>query len=337
MFNNNSYILDKYVSVKAGDPYRLFAFGEITRGGVTRTITPEYARQFKLPPFKPPVKLGSHEDTTPAGGHITRLEVREDGLYAYPEFTDKGNKAVDEGDFRYHSPEVIWDDGALETSDGVIAGPLILGDALLHSPYLGEATAFYSTSTIKENDMQENISVPKSFLETLLGYLQPKKQEAPELPESPEPVKVEETEQFKAAIKEREDYKAQLDAIKAESEAKELKASIVTQLQKREDFGAVYESLDAATDAASHFAALPADEREYFTRTIKALIAQIDESKLTGEEGKENAPAIGGDPKAEFGAQVEKIMKEKSIGYVEAFSVAQATHADLFKAAFGKS
>ena len=337
MFNNNSYILDKYVSVKAGDPYRLFAFGEITRGGVTRTITPEYARQFKLPPFKPPVKLGSHEDTTPAGGHITRLEVREDGLYAYPEFTDKGNKAVDEGDFRYHSPEVIWDDGALETSDGVIAGPLILGDALLHSPYLGEATAFYSTSTIKENDMQENISVPKSFLETLLGYLQPKKQEAPELPESPEPVKVEETEQFKAAIKEREDYKAQLDAIKAESEAKELKASIVTQLQKREDFGAVYESLDAATDAASHFAALPADEREYFTRTIKALIAQIDESKLTGEEGKENAPAIGGDPKAEFGAQVEAIMKEKSIGYVEAFSVAQATHADLFKAAFGKS
>jgi hypothetical protein len=334
---SNSYILDKFVSVKAGDPYRLFAFGEITRGGVTRTITPEYAAQFKLPPFKPPVKLGSHEDTTPAGGHITRLEVREDGLYAYPEFTDKGNKAVSEGDYRYHSPEVIWDDGALETSDGVIAGPLILGDALLHSPYLGEATAFYSTNTIKENDMQENISVPKSFLETLLGYLQPKKQEAPEQPESPEPVKVEETEQFKAAIKEREDYKAQLDAIKAESEAKELKSAIVSQLQKREDFGAVYESLDAATDAAAHFAALPADEREYFMRQIKALTAQIDESKLTGEQGKENAPAIGGDPKAEFGAQVEAIMKEKKVNYVDAFNVAKTVHADLFTAAYGKS
>lgn len=332
---SNSYILDKFVSVKAGEAYRLLPFGKISRGGITREITPEYAAQFKLPPFVPPIKLGSHADETPAGGHITRLEVREDGLYGYPEFTEKGRRAVDEGDYRFHSPEVIWDDGALETSDGVIAGPLIVGDAMLHTPYLGNATAFYSTSTIKENDM-ENISVPKAWFDKLMELFKLPAPVEP-APEAPAPAPVEETEQFKAAIKEREDYKAQLDAIKAEAEAKELKASIVTQLQKREDFGAVYESLDAATDAASHFAALPADEREYFMRAIKALTAQIDESKLTGEQGKENAPAIDGDPKAEFGAQVEAIMKEKNVNYVDAFNVAKTVHADLFTAAFGKS
>ena len=332
MVNNNSYIVDKYVSVKAGDPYRLFAFGEITRGGITRTITPEYAAQFKLPPFKPPVKLGSHDEATPAGGHITRLEVRDDGLYAYPEFTEKGNKAVTDGDYRYHSPEVIWHDGALETNDGVIAGPLILGDALLHSPYLGEATAFYSTSTIqKENDM-ENVSIPQSLFDQLLGFLKPK-QETPE--PAPEPTPVTETAEFKAVATERENYAAELAAIKAEKAAGELKATIVSQLQKSEDFGAVYESAEAADEAAGHFAALPEGEREYFMRTIKALTAQVNESALLGEKGTEGAPSIGAAPRAEFDAEVQKIVKDKSINYVDAFNVAKTTHADLFKAAYG--
>lgn len=327
----NSYILDRFVTTKAGDAYRLLPFGKITRGGVTRNITPEYASTFKLPPFTPPIKLGSHDDTTPAGGHLTRLEVREDGLYCYPEFTEKGQKALDEGDYRFHSPEVIWDDGALETSEGLIAGPLIIGDALLHTPYLGNATAFYSTTNTKELDMQENISVPKAWLEKVMEFLTPKKTDEP--PVVPPPI--EETEQFKAAIREREDYKAKLAALETEDKARELKATLAAQLQNKEDYGMVYVELKAAQEASDVLATMDDAQREWVMRNFKAYIAQIDESKLTGETGKENAPPIGDNPRAEFDALVQKIVKEKSINYVDAFNVAKTTHADLFKAVYG--
>jgi Mu-like prophage I protein len=329
----NSYILDKFVSTKPGQAYRLFPFGKITRGGVTRDITPEYAAQFKLPPFTPPIKLGSHEDATPAGGHIVRLEVRDDGLYGFPEYTEKGAKAMDEGDYRFHSPEVIWDDGALETSDGIIAGPLLLGDALLHTPYLGEATAFY-TATTKEIDMQENISVPKSFLETLLGFLQPKREEPP-TPEPTKPTPVTETAEFKAAVKEREDYKVQLETLKLEAATKETKAKLVAQLQKKEDYGMAYVELGAAEEAAGQLASMTDIQREWVMRNFKALTAQVDESKLTGEEGSERGAPIGENPRAEFNAHVEKIAKEKVIPYADALNIAKTTHADLFKAVFG--
>ncbi len=330
----NSYILDKFVSTKPGQAYRLFPFGKITRGGVTRDITPEYAAQFKLPPFAPPIKLGSHEDATPAGGHIVRLEVRDDGLYGYPEYTEKGAKAMDEGDYRFHSPEVIWDDGALETSDGIIAGPLLLGDAMLHTPYLGEATAFYTATTIKENDMsQENIQVPKSFLETLLGYLQPKKDETPEPPTPETPVT--ETAEFKATATERDNFKAQLEALKLEAATKEVKATLVAQLQKKEDYGMAYVELGTAEEAAGQLASMTDVQREWVMRNFKALTAQIDESNLTGETGSERDAVIGENTKAEFDAQIKKIMQEKSINYVDAFNLAKTTHADLFKAAYG--
>lgn len=328
----SNYILDKFVSTKPGEPYRLFPFGPITRGGVTRDITPEYAAQFKLPPFKPPMKLGSHEDTTPAGGHIVRLEVRDDGLYAHTELTEKGGKSISEGDYRYHSPEVIWDDGALETSDGVIAGPLIVGDALLHTPYLGESTAFY---TSKEIDMQENISVPKGLFEKLLELLKPAAVE-PEPPAPVEPTPVTETAEFSAVVTERDDYKAQLDALKAEQAAKEAKAALVATLQKKDEYGMVYVELSKADEAATQLASMNDSQREWVMRNFKAFIAQIDESKLTTELGTEKGAPLGDDPKAEFNAQVLKLSSEKKIGYIEAFELAKTTHADLFKAAFGK-
>jgi hypothetical protein len=330
----SNYILDKFMSTKPGEPYRLFPFTEITRGGVTRKITPEYAAQFKLPPFKPPVKLGSHEDTTPAGGHITRLEVREDGLYAHTELTEKGGKAIAEGDYRYHSPEVIWDDGALETSDGVIYGPLIVGDALLHTPYLGESTAFY---TSKEIEMAENtVAVDKGLLEKLLDLLKPATPE-PSAPvtEPPAPV-ITEAAEFKAVASERDDYKTQLETLKAEAATKEARVALSAQLQKKEDFGVVFAEATAADEAAGVLARLPESDREWVMRNFKALIAQIDESNLTTETGTEKGAPLGDDPKAEYNAQVLKTADEKKIGYVEAFELCKTTHADLFKAAFAK-
>src|SRR5512139_4007279 len=162
---DTTYLIDNYVTTNQGPAYRLFPFGVIYKNGKRREITPEYAAQFKLPHFRPAVKLGSHEDTTPAGGFIVALEVRDDGLYAVPEWNEKGETAMQDGAYRYHSPEVLWDDGAIENpADGsLITGPLILGDALLHMPHLGEATALYSIEPITEEQKMENVTVPASL------------------------------------------------------------------------------------------------------------------------------------------------------------------------------
>jgi len=65
------YLVEEYVALRPGDPFRLFPFGKLVKGGKEIEITPELARRFKLPHFKPPIKLGSHNEETPAGGHIT--------------------------------------------------------------------------------------------------------------------------------------------------------------------------------------------------------------------------------------------------------------------------
>ena len=75
------YVIDDFVNVRPGDPFRLLPFGTLIKGGKKRNITPELAAKFKLPHFKPPIKLGLHNYETPAGGHITGLFVGKDGLY----------------------------------------------------------------------------------------------------------------------------------------------------------------------------------------------------------------------------------------------------------------
>ena len=78
---------DNYVNVSAGEAIRLFPYGKFFKGGKERNFTKELAAKFKIPHFKPPIKLGSHEDNEKGGGVIVGLEVREDGLHALPEFT----------------------------------------------------------------------------------------------------------------------------------------------------------------------------------------------------------------------------------------------------------
>ena len=173
-FHGSDFLLDDYVATRPGDPFRLFPFGVIVKNGKRREITPEYAATFKLPHFKPPIKLGSHEDPTPAGGHILRLEVRADGLYAIPELNDKGAQAIQDGAYRYQSPEVIWE-GSLEdpTTGAPINGPLIVGDALLHTPHLGEAAALYTITpfNLGENKMSEDtVQVPKSLFDVFTSW-----------------------------------------------------------------------------------------------------------------------------------------------------------------------
>ena len=207
----NTYLIENFVNTRTGDPYRLFPFGKIVKGGIVHEITPDSARNFKLPHFKPPIKLGAHDDPTPAGGHIVALEVREDGLYAVPEWNDKGSQALQDGAYRYHSPEVIWEDGGLENPENgaVISGPLVLGDALLHTPHLGEATALYSVNPMEVKDMEENMTIPKSFWDKFV---------APIFAKEPEKVEVvKEPEDYAATKIERDELKAKIEKQEAEA------------------------------------------------------------------------------------------------------------------------
>jgi hypothetical protein len=319
--DNTTYLIDNYTTTKTGAGYRLFPFGVIYKNGKRREITPELASQFKLPHFKPAIKLGSHEDPTPAGGFIVGLEVREDGLYAVPEWNEKGEIALQDGAYRYHSPEVIWDDGAIENpTDGtMINGPLILGDALLHMPHLGEATALYSIepTTTEEKPMSENVTIPQNMWDKFI---------APLFAREPEVQTVE-------VVKEPEDYaatKIERDELKAKIEAQEAAGARKARVEK---FTAELGETKADPALSDLLADLPDEKAEAIMRQFKALSEQINETALTGEAGVEGKGEVTtDDPKLDFNRVVVNLAEEKSINYNAAFEQVKSAQPDLFLA-----
>jgi len=283
------YLIDEYITVQPGEPYRLFPFGRLVKNGKVRDITPEYARTFRLPHFRPPIKLGSHKETTPAGGFITGLEVREDGLYANVEWNDKGDQAVKDGAYRYQSPEVIWDDSGLEDpkTGEMIPGPMILGDALLHTPHLGEDAALYTIEQImpvpqaKGDDdvMADELEEKKGVINRLTAWLFPR----PAEPEEPEPQPtVEELEAAKAEATrleaEAKQKQAELDKLQAEQAHKERVDSFAAQVK---EFG-------IEDKAGEMLAALSDEAAGWFITQFSALHEQIKlNDRLTEEIGSE--------------------------------------------------
>jgi hypothetical protein len=261
------------------------------------------------------VKLGSHEDTTPAGGHIIGLEVRGDGLYAIPEWNERGDKSIQDGAYRYHSPEVMWDDGVIENPENgdMIRGPLILGDALLHTPHLGEKAKLYSIGDI---DMEETIQMPKSFWDKFVAPLFVVKPEIQTVEKEPE--------DYATAKQERDEYKSKLAQIEAD------KARLV----RVDKFTAELKETKVNFELAELLAELPEEKAEAIMKEFRALSAQIDESKLTGEKGSEGTEQT--DPKAAFNAAVLAVVEEKKINYNAAFEHVKAEKPEMFKAAFAK-
>jgi len=277
-----NYLVDEFVTVAPGGAYRLLPFGPIVKGGKRRVITAEFAKRFKLPHFKPPIKLGSHEDTTAAGGQIVALEVRADGLYAITELTPKGQQVFNDGDYRYHSPEVIWEDGALEhpeTGD-MIEGPFIVGDALLHTPHLGEATAFY---TIEETTSMETVTVPTSWLERFLG--RNKDDEQPTPPPQPD------TTQLTAVQAERDNYAAQVAEYQAEVERLKAEQQHGARIAH---FTAELKGTALADNADLHtlLAGIDNETADKLLIHFKALSAQADE--VTRQVGGDSDPDVQG-------------------------------------------
>ena len=319
----NSVTIEEFVNVKAGEAYRLFPFGTIVKGGKVRNITPEFAATIKLPHFKPAIKLGSHEDVTPAGGHIIGLEVRSDGLYAIPEYNDKGSQALLDGAYRYHSPEIIWE-GGLENPDGTgaINAPLIMGDALLHTPHLGEAASLYSVEVIESNKEQSNMNdkfeVPLTVWDKLTAFIDSRIHPA-------EPVKVEVIpEDYTIAKQERDEYKAIIEKQKAEVE---LKARV-------DKFAVDLNEIKVAPELANILATLADEAAAAVMKQFKAMSEQINVTAIAQEVGSP-AEAID-DPKVAFNAAVLAVVKEKGINYNAAFEHVKNTQADMFKSAFSK-
>lgn len=323
----HSVLFEEFVNVKPGQPYRLFPFGKIVKNGKVREITPEFAATIKLPHFKPAIKLGSHDEATPAGGHIIGLEVRADGLYAVPEFNDKGNGALNDGAYRYHSPEIIWEGGMENPADGsVISAPLIVGDALLHMPHLGEDAALYSVEEIideEQNKMTDNVTFTANVWEKYIAPLLEKKQEVKEVEKVVEVV----PEDYEATKTKLAEYEAERVKLQAEAERK-------TRVEK---FEADLSETKATPDMAELLADLDPEKAEAIMKQFRALSGQINEEALTGEQG---TPADGTaeDPKAAFNAAVLALMKSDNISnYNAAFEMAKVKHGQLFVEAFKKA
>jgi len=322
------FMLDQFVATQPGEPFRLFPFGNFVKGGQKHTITPEVASTFVLPDFKPPIKLGSHDDETPAGGWIVGLEVRVDGLYAIPEYSPEGAKALADGDYRYQSPEVLWD-GAIEGPNGQwIKGPMILGDALLHTPHLGEQAALFAVETKNGDEpMTETVTVPADLWSKAMGFLFPHKDEPDPAPKPPE-----ETEVYKLVVAEREALKAALGAVETEATRKESIAALVAELQNKEKFGMVYVELKGAEEAASMMSSMSPEQREWCMRNFSALALQA--SAITTEVGTPGGNE--GTSAQQFHALVQAREKEKGIAYPAAYEMVKNENPDLFVAAFSR-
>jgi hypothetical protein len=280
-------------------------------------ITPEYAAKFKLPHFKPAIKLGSHVDETPAGGHIVGLEVRDDGLYAIPEWNDQGLAAIRDGAYRYQSPEVLWDDNGLEdpSSGDYIMGPLVIGDAMLHTPHLGEAAALYSVEIITgENQMAENDVIPASFWDKFTAFVDSRIHKA-----EPEKIVVA-PDDYEATKKQADEYKAKLDAIERDAQFNARVVKFETDIKQT----------DANPELAKALAGLPEETAEAIMRELRALSERIKVSNLVEEKGTEGAAVE--DPKAAFNALVLKYAAEKNMPYNKAFDIIKAENKELFTA-----
>ena len=331
--DRSEYVITEYVTVVPGEPFRLLPFGRLVKNGKAREITADIARRFRLPHFRPPIKLGSHRDETPAGGHIVALEVREDGLYAVPEFNDEGTAALARGAYRYHSPEIVWEGGYEDPITGATQeGPLIVGDAFLHTPHMGEAAALYAAEieTIEGvmNMTTDTVTVPVSWLDRLLGRVT-EAQPEPE-PKGEPPTVLTATvdvDKFAAVQAERDDLAAKIEQMES---ARTLAARV-------EKFESELATTSLAGDEGlpALLAGLTDEVATEVLRRFKALAAQETVAALTADVGHAGNPATG-DPVGDLDKVVRSIMTKENLDYNRALGKLAAEQPELLKAAYGR-
>lgn len=319
------YVLDEFKpTVVAGDSFRLLPLGTLVKNGKKREITRALLEQFRLPHFRPPIKLGSHKDESPAGGFIVGLEVREDGLYALTELNESGAQAFAQGAYRYHSPEIIWEGGLEDPATGnLIEGPLIVGDALLHTPHLGEAAALYSVTQLEMEDetmTEQTVTVPLTWFDKLLGK-QP--EPAPEPQPAPQEPREDYAAQMAAIQAERDEYAARVAEMEAKARHGERVAKFAAELKDTplNDDGEVHDLL----------AGLPDEKANKLARRFKSLAEAVRVSNLTADIGNGGADE-NADPIQAFDAAVRAKMAESKTDYGTAVKTVISEQPGLFRA-----
>lgn len=317
--------MDEFAAVKPGEPFRLFKFGDIYKSGRKRTVSKD--KRFKLPDFKPAIKLGSHKEETEAGGFIRSLEYRDDGVYAVPEWTDEGLKALEKGAYRYHSPEVIWEGGYIEDAETgkKIEGPLVIGVALTHTPHLGHSAALYTYQPQELNmgEQLETVQVPLSVWDKFMAMFdkpEPEPQEEPEVPE-----------EYELAMKERDEYKARLEQLDAEKAQAEKFAAVRSEFEK-EEYGAAFKAIAEEEGAVEKLANMDEETRAWVLEKFAALSAQAEEANLDEEVGEDNPLPESADG---FDAAVQAYAKENKVPYHEAIGIVAKEKPELYQAYMG--
>lgn len=315
------YVMDNFVATKSGEPYRLLPFGVIVRGGQKHDINPETAKLFKLPFWKPPIKLGSHREDAPAGGHIVGLEVREDGIYAIPEYVPNGEKAMLDGAYRYHSPEIIWDDKGIEdiSTGQIVPGPFIVGDALVHDPALGEKAALYTYETKNTeggNTMAEEVKtvIPANVLEKIVSFFS-KHEKIEDIPTK---------EQLQALEQERDTFKAKVEQNEAEKKVAVLKDTLTVKL-KEDQFKSIPQ------DGVDMLLGMTEPQREWTLKTIAAYAAQVKASNIEREIGSGGDGLEEGSPE-KLNVAILAYSKEHKVDYPTAMRELIQAQPDLFAA-----
>ena len=143
----------KYIS---GKPFRIFPIGEFKRGERTIDLTKERLSEMKVnyeadrPRWKAPIYAGHPTDVQPDPpklGNVASLELKDDGLYAVPEYSEKGKELVDEESYQYVSPGILWKlSGASYTDEQGNEFDNVLDHvALTNRPFFGSRTAIFSS------------------------------------------------------------------------------------------------------------------------------------------------------------------------------------------------
>jgi len=159
--------IDPY-KYSAGKPFRIFPIGDFKRGDRTIDLTKERLAEMKAnyeadrPRWKAPIYAGHPTDTQPDPpklGNVASLELKDDGLYAIPEYSDKGKELVDEESYQYVSPGVLWKlAGASYTDEEGNEFDNVLDHvALTNRPFFGSRTAIFSSDAelVKDGDTME--------------------------------------------------------------------------------------------------------------------------------------------------------------------------------------
>lgn len=103
---------------------------------------------------------------TRAAGWIQDVELREDGIYMRPKWSGSGKTSIENGDYRFISPEF---EGVENLGNGRVRPTKLTGAGLTNKPALKTLKALSNRETDDTTTHQNNNMDYKALLKTLLG------------------------------------------------------------------------------------------------------------------------------------------------------------------------